>query len=147
IPTGNVTFSVWLGRTTCPDPAVTAPDATATVALDATGVAHPALPQTVGVGGLAYKAHYNGSTTYNESDSACEPLTPTGIKGKTAGFWRNKNGHAILSTDGVNLTTPVFIGGATRGFNVTTILQSDTILGNGACGPSIFNCGSNLSPG
>lgn len=120
---------------------------TRTVSLNGSGVPHPSSDETVPVGGLSFKAHYNGSATYNESTSDCESHTPTGIRGKTVGFWRNQNGHAILSTDGVNLTTPVFIGGATRGFTVTTILQSDTILGNGACGPSIFNCGSNLSPG
>jgi hypothetical protein len=82
-PTGSVTFSVWLGRTTCPDPTQVAPSDTATVTL-VNGVADPALAKTVPVGGLAYKAHYNGSTTYNESDSACEPLTATRINSSTA---------------------------------------------------------------
>jgi hypothetical protein len=80
IPSNTVTFSVWLGRTTCPSGAgAPLPDATATVSLNASGVADPALAQTVPVGGLAYKAHYNGSNTYSESDSACEPLTATKI--------------------------------------------------------------------
>ncbi len=144
-PTGTVTFTVWSGNTTCSGTGTAA----GTVPLDAAGVAHPSSDETVSAGGLSFKAHYNGSTTYNESDSACEPLTATGIRGKTAGFWRNKNGHKILDAFAPFgfLDTPVFIGGSTRGFTVTTVLQSDTILGNGACGPSIFNCGSNLSPG
>src|SRR5262245_29707004 len=68
---------------------------------------------------------------------------PTPVRGKTQGFWHNQNGHAILDTnnDG-NLDTPVDIGGATHGFHVTTIAQSDKILPpNNACGagaPVIF---------
>jgi hypothetical protein len=54
-----VTFTVWLGNTTC--------TGTGTVSLNSSGVAHPSDDETVPVGGLSFKAHYNGSTTYNES--------------------------------------------------------------------------------
>src|SRR5262249_9774390 len=67
---GSVTFSVWLGKQTCTGAA----SFTATVALDGSGNADPALPKVVPVGGLAYQGHYLGSTTYNESTSDCEPL-------------------------------------------------------------------------
>ena len=67
-----------------------------------------------------------------------------GTPGKTPGFWGNNNGHAILDAnhDG-NLDTPVTIGAGAHTFTVTTIAQSDKILGNNDCGggsPTIFTC-------
>src|SRR5215471_849931 len=77
---------------------------------------------------------------------------PVVVRGKTQGFWHNPNGHAILdmNNDG-NLDTPVDIGGATRGFHVTTIAESDKILPpNSACvagSPVIFPTPCSLSTG
>src|SRR5204862_870514 len=42
--------------------------------LNASGVADPSTTATVPVGGLSYKATYNGSTTYEPSTGPCEPL-------------------------------------------------------------------------
>jgi len=97
-PTGSITFSVWLGRTTCPaDPAATPPDATATVTLNGSGNADPVLPKVVPVGGLAYIAHYGGSTTYNPSDSDCEPLVGDKVNSSTVTVVHNAAHQAITS--------------------------------------------------
>ena len=40
------------------------------------GVAHPSSTAVVGTSGLAFKAHYDGSATYDPSDGPCEPLSP-----------------------------------------------------------------------
>jgi hypothetical protein len=96
-PTGDVTFSVWLGTTECPDPEVTPPDDTATVNLDASGVAHPALAKVVPVTGLAYQATYNGSATYNPSTSDCEPLSPTKLGSSTATTIHDADHNPITS--------------------------------------------------
>src|SRR5205085_1026983 len=81
-PGGTVTFSVWLGRTTCPDPTLTPPSFVSSALSLSSGAVDPALSETVPVHGLAYIAHYSGDDTYTSSDSGCEPLggarlTPT----------------------------------------------------------------------
>ena len=65
------TFTVYMGNTTCTGRAAAA----GTVALARPGLRIRPSTAVVPVGGLSYKAHYNGSTTYNGSDGACEPLT------------------------------------------------------------------------
>jgi uncharacterized surface anchored protein len=64
--------------------------------------------------------------------------------GKTRGFWGNVNGHGILDPDANGLiNSPVTIGGGTRSVSVTSIVQSDKILGGNACTfgiPTIFTC-------
>src|SRR5206468_4295639 len=72
--------------------------------LDATGVADPALPKTVPVGGLSYSAHYNGSTTYNGSTSACEPLDASKLDSSTATDIHNAT-HGVITTAPIG--TPV----------------------------------------
>jgi hypothetical protein len=84
-PTGTVDFKVWLGNTTCSG----TPSATETGdTLNASGSFDGALPETVPMGGLSYKAHYNGSTTYNPSDGACESLVGA-FNALTPGYWKN----------------------------------------------------------
>jgi uncharacterized repeat protein (TIGR01451 family) len=65
------------------------------------------------------------------------------VRGKTKGFWGNPNGRKVIDPDGNGtVNTPVSIGGGTRGFTVTTVAQSDKILGNNACTtgtPTIFS--------
>ena len=68
-PTGNVTFTVYMGNTTCTGEGASA----GTVDLD-DGTSHPSDTAVVPVGGLSYKATYNGSDVYNASTGACEPL-------------------------------------------------------------------------
>src|SRR5204863_6133294 len=71
-PTGTVTFTVFSGNTNCSaNASVGSP-----VTLDGNGVAHPSADATVPVGGLSYRAHYNGNATYNEPDGPCETLNP-----------------------------------------------------------------------
>src|SRR5262249_25067702 len=79
--------------------------------------------------------------------SGCTGVT----RGKTQGFWHNRNGHAIIdaNSDGT-LDTPVSIGGATRGITITTVAQSDKILPPGsacATGNPVIFAPCTLSPG
>jgi uncharacterized repeat protein (TIGR01451 family) len=69
IPTGDVSFRVYLGNTQCEGAGETA----GSVALSG-GIAHPSDIATVPVGGLSYRAHYNGDDTYNPSTGPCEQL-------------------------------------------------------------------------
>jgi hypothetical protein len=69
-PTGNVTFTVYLGSQSCGGTGTPA----GTVTLDANGVAHPSSDAIVPDGGLSYMAHYNGDGTYLPADGPCEPL-------------------------------------------------------------------------
>jgi hypothetical protein len=79
-PTGTVTFTVYLGNTTCSG---TGTDA-GTVTL-VNGVAHPSNDATAPDGGLSYKAHYNGGGLYAAADGPCEPL-PTALACPAGGF-------------------------------------------------------------
>src|SRR5262249_61843459 len=67
---GSVTFSVWLGKQTCTGAA----SFTATVALDGSGNADPALPKVVPVGGLTSEGHYPEPPTLTKPASHCLPL-------------------------------------------------------------------------
>ena len=68
-PTGTVTFT-WYTTQNCTGTGA----GKGTVTL-ASGVAHPSDDVVVPVGGGSFRAHYNGSATYAESNGACEPLT------------------------------------------------------------------------
>jgi hypothetical protein len=87
-PTGTVDFTVWLGTTNCTaGTGVTTATSNGNV-LNASGIVDPALPETVPMGGLSYKAHYSGSNIYNSSDGACEPLIGA-FNALTPGYWKN----------------------------------------------------------
>ena len=73
VPTGTVTFTVYAGMECSGEGTVAG-----TVDL-ANGAAHPSDDQQVPVGGLSYKAHYNGSDTYVQADGPCEPLNATSL--------------------------------------------------------------------
>jgi hypothetical protein len=103
-PTGTVDFKVWLGNTACSGN----PSATELGDTLVSGVFDGALPETVPMGGLSYKAHYNGSTTYNASDGACEPLIGA-FNALTPGYWKNHMANSnsngpFFSTDCKNLS-------------------------------------------
>ena len=70
--------------------------AAGTVSLDG-GVAHPSNTAVVPVGGLSYKAHYNGDDTYNASTGACEPLAGTKLDSSTVTTIHNAAHEAVLS--------------------------------------------------
>jgi uncharacterized repeat protein (TIGR01451 family) len=70
-PTGTVTFTVYLGNTSCEGEGTSA----GTVQLDNNGVAHPSNDVTVPAGGLSFMAHYNGDDNFAAADGSCEPLT------------------------------------------------------------------------
>src|SRR5437868_3887929 len=70
-PTGTVTFTVY-SSSDCTTGGV----AGTPVALSG-GVADPSQTAVQTAGGISFSAHYNGSTTYNESTSVgCEQLSP-----------------------------------------------------------------------
>ena len=48
------------------------------------GVAHPSDSTAVPVGGLSYKATYNGTAVYDASTGPCEPLVATKLDSSTA---------------------------------------------------------------
>ncbi len=73
-PTGEVDFRVWLGNTTCSGDSISAGE---DVELE-DGVAHPSDPIVVPPGGLSFRAQYDGDSTYDDEDSACEPLEAKG---------------------------------------------------------------------
>src|SRR5437867_7477586 len=82
VPTGTVSFTFFTACSVCTGASV----ASGTVALDASGVAHPSSSQgPLGAGSYAFRAHYNGEDpNYGPADSPCEPLevaelTPTAL--------------------------------------------------------------------
>jgi hypothetical protein len=68
-PTGTVNFTVFANMT-CAGSGTAA----GTLALDASGVAHPSNSAAVASSGLSFKAHYNGDAHYTAADSACQSL-------------------------------------------------------------------------
>src|SRR5437867_2722684 len=76
-PTGTVTFTFFTASSACTGASVAA----GTVALDASGVAHPSMSQgPLSAGSYAFRAHYNGEDpNYAATDSPCEPLTVTAL--------------------------------------------------------------------
>src|SRR5439155_338247 len=50
------------------------------------------------VGGISFTAHYNGSTTYNESTSSCEQLSPVKLDSSSPTTTHNKTNHVITSS-------------------------------------------------
>ncbi len=92
--TGSVSFTVFLGNTTCTGTGTAA----GTVTLVA-GVAHPSNTATVPAGGLSYMAHYapDASAKYVPGDSDCEPLTANKLASNTATEIHNAAHNAITS--------------------------------------------------
>lgn len=79
-------------------------------------------------GTVSLPASYGLSNTYPINASATCSITTLG---KTAGFWRNKNGNAILDPDNDGyIEAPVTIGGNCRSIFVNTIDLSNRILAN-----------------
>src|SRR2546429_2587455 len=75
-PTGTVTFTFFTASSACNHASVVS----ATVTLDASGVAHPSASQgPLSAGSYSFIAHYNGDLNYTATDSPCEPLTVTAL--------------------------------------------------------------------
>jgi hypothetical protein len=78
VPSGTVAFTFFTNNT-CTGQGTPM----GTIALDATGAAHPSISTAaLSAGGYSFSAHYNGNITYGMADSLCEPLavgqlTPT----------------------------------------------------------------------
>src|SRR5207253_14888 len=53
---------------------------------------------TVPAGGMSYKAHYNGSTTYAAADGPCEPLNATTLTPTVATDILDTNNSVITSS-------------------------------------------------
>src|SRR4029453_16282029 len=125
VPTGNVSFTLYAG-TACAGVGSSA----GTVDLVA-GVGHPSDSTTVPVGGLSYKATYNGSPTYNASTGPCEPLTATKLDSSTATDVHDA-AHAVITSAPIGSTvhdkatvTGTAAGGVPTG-NVSFTLYAGT---------------------
>jgi uncharacterized repeat protein (TIGR01451 family) len=116
-PAGTVTFTVYSGNTVCSGTGASA----GTITL-AGGIAHPSSDATVPVGGLSYKAHYNGSTLYDEADGPCESLTATRLTPNVSTDIHNA-AHQVVTAVEVGSTVHDFVtvtgSAATPGSTVT----------------------------
>ena len=128
-PTGTVTFTVYMGNTTCTG-AGTVGDPIALVA----GVADPSASAVVPVGGLSYKATYNGSTTYNTSVGACEPLTATKLDSSTATDVHNA-AHGVITSAPIGSTVhdKALVTGTAAGGTPTGTVTFTVYMGNTTC--------------
>ena len=90
VPTGTVDFTVY-ATNSCDGQGSPAGTDVPLVA----GVAHPSSTAVVGSGGLAFKAHYDGSATYDTSDGPCEPLSADKLGSSTATDIHNA-AHAVV---------------------------------------------------
>ena len=136
-PTGNVTFTVYAG-TTCAGTGTAA----GTVDLVA-GVAHPSDSTTVPVGGLSYKATYNGSAVYNASTGPCEPLNATKLDSSTATDIHNA-AHQVVTSAPIGstvhdqATVSGTVAGGTPTGNVTfTLYAGTTCAGTGTAAGTV----------
>ena len=128
-PTGTVTFTIYMGNTTCTG-AGTAGDPIALVA----GVADPSASAVVPVGGLSYRATYNGSTTYNTSVGACEPLAAGKLSSSTATDVHNANHEVILSAPiGSTVHDKATVTGTAAGGTPTGTVTFTVYMGNTTC--------------
>ena len=95
-PTGNVTFTFYTGGN-C---ATGTPAGAGTVALDASGVAHPSNASgALTPGSYAYQATYNGDGNFNGSTSACEPFS-VGKSDTSTATTLHKADHTPLADNG-----------------------------------------------
>src|SRR5207253_2878055 len=97
-PTGTVTFTVY-SSADCSTGGV----AGTPVALNGSGVADPSQTAVQSVGGISLTAHYNGSTTYNESTSSCEQLTLSLHDALPISAIHNAN-HAVITSAAIGST-------------------------------------------
>ena len=128
-PTGDVTFTVYSGNTTCTGTGV----AGSPVALSG-GVAHPSSDSTVPVTGLSYKAHYNGDTIYNGADGPCEPLTPTKLGSNTTTDVHDA-AHAVITSAPIGSTVhdKATVTGTAAGGTPTGTVTFALYMGNTTC--------------
>src|SRR5207245_2835396 len=94
-PTGTVTFTFFTASSACTGASV----GSGTVALDASGVAHPSTSQgPLSAGSYSFRAHYNGEDpNYAATDSPCEPLTVTELTPTVATEIHDAS-HAVVTS-------------------------------------------------
>src|SRR3989449_1008143 len=94
-PTGTVTFTFFTASSVCTGASV----GSGTVALDASGVAHPSASQgPLSAGAYSFRAHYNGEDpNYGPADSPCELLTVTALTPTVATEIHNAS-HAVVTS-------------------------------------------------
>jgi len=152
-PTGSVTFSFYTASDQCTGTSVGA----GTVALDASGVAHPSTSQgPLAAGSYSFQATYSGDANYNGSTSACEPLTVTkaqltittivhdgahnDITGTSVPFGTNAHDNANVSggvagfpIPAISFTfnsSPIANGSTEAGFDATSVSTGPLGAGN-----------------
>src|SRR5947207_2658228 len=97
-PTGTVTFTVYSS------PDCTAGRAVPTRRSSDLGVADPSQTAVQTAGGISFSAHYNGSTTYNESTSVgCEQLSPVKLDSSVTTAIHNA-AHAVITSAAIGAT-------------------------------------------
>src|SRR3989449_596003 len=94
-PTGAVTFTFFTASSVCTGASV----GSGTVALDASGVAHPSASQgPLSAGAYSFRAHYNGEDpNYGPADSPCELLTVTALTPTVATEIHDAS-HAVVTS-------------------------------------------------
>jgi uncharacterized repeat protein (TIGR01451 family) len=118
-PTGTVSFTVFLGNTSCGGDGAAA----GTVAL-AGGVAHPSADATVPAGGLSYRAHYNGDGVYTATDGPCEALPAI-----TPSISITKNPKDKVVRDGDTVTFTIVVTN-TGDADLSDVTVSDPLTGS-----------------
>jgi uncharacterized repeat protein (TIGR01451 family) len=145
-PTGSVTFTVYLGNTTCSGES--GQDA-GTIALDASGVAHPSSSVVVPTGGLSFRAHYGGDSTYTSGDGPCETLSAIPLTiGKGAIDVQKDANPLSLKEPGGQVTFSVSITN-TSNVKVSILDVVDNVYGDldDSGGNGCFDVPINLAPG
>lgn len=93
-------------------------------------------------------ASTSGSGAAGSASGTCQSLGGDGVvHGCTQGYWHNQNGIRVISSDGVNLNTPVTLGQGARSVTLTTVAESQDVLPSnfGVCLASLLNCGNSFS--
>ena len=91
-PTGTVTFT-FFANSTCDGAGV----GKGTVALNASGIAHPSdASGALAAGDYAFRAHYNGDANFDASTSACEPFHVNTAASTTVTELHNNASEAVI---------------------------------------------------
>jgi len=142
-PTGDVTFTFFTGG----DCDTGTPFAAGTVALDASGVAHPSdSTGSLGAGDYAFQAEYQGDDNYNKSTSGCEPFSVAKAQLTVDTKVHDANHNDITNTEvafGSVVHDTAKINGSVSGF--TTPDVTFAFYANGTCdgaGTAVANTGA-----
>jgi hypothetical protein len=138
-PTGNVVFTFYTTIDCTPD---NGGSAAGTVALDASGVAHPSADEgALAAGSYSFRATYVGDTNYKGSTSDCEPLTVDQARTTTVTKVKDAAGNdvtnkAVLLNSFVHDSATV--GPAVPGFPITGTVTYSLFSGDCVTGTKLI---------